>query len=127
MAGDDVFFHWGEHKILLSIFQRGGWVGEAVEAVSGVFFVPVVQKVVVEERAPQEGVGVYGEVELVGQEEAETSHLDAVCEDGGGAVLDGRPCQRQTTGSIQVGDEGAEELTLFWGEFGIAHEKIPLE
>ena len=73
---------------------------EAVETVSGVLFVPVVQEVVVEEGAPQEGVGVYREVELVGQEEAEAGHLDAVGEDGGGAMLDGCPCQRQTTGSV---------------------------
>ena len=53
-----------------------------------------------EEGAPQEGVGVYGDVELVGQEQAETGHLDAVGEDGGGAVLDGRPCQRQPTGPV---------------------------
>ena len=100
MAGDDVFFHRGEHKILLGIFQRCGWMSEAVETVSGVLFVPGVQEVVVEEGAPQEGVGVYREVELVGQEEAEAGHLDAVGEDGGGAMLDGCPCQRQTTGSV---------------------------
>ena len=124
MAGDDVFFHRGEHKILLGIFQRCGRVGEPVEAVAGVLFVPVVQEVVVEEGTPQEGVGVYGDVELVGQEQAETGHLDAVGEDSGGAVLDGRPCQRQPTGPVQVGDEGAEELTLFRGEFGFAHGRF---
>lgn len=92
MAGDDVFFHRGEHKILLGVFQRRGRMGKTVKPMSGVFLVPVIQEVVVEEGAAEEGADIYRNVELIGQKQAETGHLDAVGEDSGGTVLNGRAC-----------------------------------
>ena len=42
-----------------------------MEPVSGILLVPVVQKVVVQERTTKESADIYGQMELVGQKEAE--------------------------------------------------------
>ena len=51
-----------------------------MEPVSGILLVPVVQKVVVQERTAKESADIYSQMELVGQKEAEAGHLDTVGE-----------------------------------------------
>ena len=97
-----------------------------MEPVSGILLVPVVQKVVVQERTAKESADIYGQMELVGQKEAEAGHLDTVGEHRGGAVLGGGSSLSQTAVFLQVGDEGAEKEPLLRGERAVIHRKVSI-
>ena len=87
MAEDDILFHRGEGKIPVGVAQGGEGMAEAVEPVGRIGVMPVIEEIIVKQRAAHQFLPAEGKGEQIGGPAAEVGHRYAVEQAAGVAVL----------------------------------------
>ena len=108
MPDNDVLLQRRQLKILSGVFQGRFRVDKAVQALSltaGV--VPVVEKIVVEQRPADERLLIHPQPQHPGQQQAGRRHIDAVAHNGGGTVLIQAALQAYRSGAALTVDAAA--------------------
>ncbi len=82
-----ILFDRVRREVALGVFERAAGVTEAVEAMRFIRFVPVVQKIIVEERSAYERAHVYAQTEPARQPYASHGDRERVLEHADFAVL----------------------------------------
>ena len=59
MPQNDVFFPSGQFKIIFCILKRTSCMDKTVKSVSRIFFMPVIQKIIMQERTSDQLFSIY--------------------------------------------------------------------
>ena len=89
VVDNDVRFGRGERKVRPGVIQGPARMVEAVELVGAVGGMPVVEKIVVEQRTAHQALFITADAQQTHQFSAEIGHCQTVEQYGGIAVLDG--------------------------------------